>query len=128
MYIRFVVHALDRDSGRRQGLFQALGRLKDRGALSPADEAAYEEVRLWFRAHLAVPGRFSRSRKPHAAAVALSWFRVTAHEHIERMRVMAALLERQGVLVEVIKHARPGYIVYEDEYQVAAIPFNDSAT
>jgi hypothetical protein len=33
------------------------------------------------------------------------------------------LLERHGVRTEVLRTDRPGYVVYEDEYQVAAIPF-----
>ena len=33
-----------------------------------------------------------------------------------------------GVAVEMIKTERPGYIVYEDEYQIAAYPLADTKT
>jgi hypothetical protein len=39
------------------------------------------------------------------------------------MHEMACILELNGVCVRVIKTQRPGYIVYEDEYQVVAEPF-----
>jgi hypothetical protein len=35
------------------------------------------------------------------------------------------LLEENGVSVRAFKTHKPGYIVYEDEYQVVAEPFAD---
>jgi len=39
---------------------------------------------------------------------------------------MIAILENHGVHVRTIKTVRPGYVVYEDEFQVVAAPFADS--
>ncbi len=39
---------------------------------------------------------------------------------------MIAVLENNGVHVRTIKTVRPGYVVYEDEFQVVAVPFADS--
>ena len=33
------------------------------------------------------------------------------------------MLERYDLVVEVVRQKNPGYIVYEDEFQVAAIPY-----
>ncbi len=44
------------------------------------------------------------------------------------MRVMAHILEAHGVHTEMIKTPRPGYIVYEDEFQVTAEPFGETCT
>jgi hypothetical protein len=33
------------------------------------------------------------------------------------------ILERYDLVVDVVKSDNPGYIVYEDEYQVAAITY-----
>jgi hypothetical protein len=41
---------------------------------------------------------------------------------------MILILEAHGVVVERIRTQRPGYIVYEDEHQVAAYPFADTPT
>lgn len=109
-------------------MFQALSEIHDGGRLAAHELAAYEEVRDWFRKHLPVPPTFSRSRKPSAKKVALSWFKPSASEHIARMRKMAAILEMHGVTVEILKQERPGYVVYEDQYQVIAKPYQDTAT
>ena len=60
--------------------------------------------------------------------MALSWFRDTAHEHIGKMRDFALILERHGIAVRMIRTDRPGYVLYEDDYQVAAYPFADTPT
>ena len=39
---------------------------------------------------------------------------------------MISILETQGVVVEVIETQRPGYVVYEDEFQIVAEPFADT--
>jgi protein-tyrosine phosphatase len=41
------------------------------------------------------------------------------------MYEMRCVLERNDSCVRVIRARRPGYIVYEDEYQVVAEPFAD---
>jgi len=42
------------------------------------------------------------------------------------MQEMVAVLKRHDVPVQMIKTAKPGYIVYEDEFQIVAVPFADS--
>ncbi|WP_028603628.1 hypothetical protein [Ottowia thiooxydans] len=128
MFIRFVVHNLDVDSGRRQGLFQALDTLNLSGQLNGADKQAYFAARDWFRVNLKTPDSFARASRPHAKKVALSWFKDTASEHIRQMYGMAEVLKSHEVAVEVLRTNRPGYVVYEDEYQIAAEPFTDTRT
>ena len=65
----------------------------------------------------------SRSRRRYAQPKAVCWFKPTAHEHIARIRELQALLEICGVGTKMLRTNRPGYAVYEDEYQVAAEPF-----
>ena len=128
MYVRFVIQHNDEDSGRRQGLFQALSDLEDSGVLLPHEQTTWEESYQWFRKNLLKPRRLSRSSKYHAKNLALSWFKDSATEHIKRMYVLVQILQAHGVLVEVIRTDRPGYIVYEDRYQVAAEPFSETPT
>ena len=78
--------------------------------------------------NLNVPKRFALSKRPHAKAQALSWFKDTAAIHIAQMRAYGNILESYGLTVRMIKTERPGYIFYEDEYQVAAYPFADTPT
>lgn len=128
MFIRFVIHDLDVDSGRRQGLFQALDNLNLSGQLTAADQHAYFVAWDWFRANLKTPDSFARASRPHAKKVALSWFKATASEHIRQMYGMAEVLKSHEVSVEVLRSNRPGYVVYEDKHQVAAEPFTDTRT
>jgi hypothetical protein len=64
MFVRFVIHKNDEDSGRRQGIFQAMSELKDAGVLDSHEQERYEEIYDWFRKHLKKPRSFTRSSKP----------------------------------------------------------------
>jgi hypothetical protein len=96
--------------------------------LLPHEQAKYEQVYEWFKKNLRAPRSFTRSSKPHAKKVSLSWFKDSANEHIAKMHVLKQILEAHGVVVDVIRTNRPGYVVYEDEFQVAAEPFNETVT
>jgi len=128
MFVRFVIGRLDNDSGRRQGLFQAAKRLRESGALSQVDADHLEQISVWFNRNLERPSRLSLSPRPNSKAQALSWFKPTAKEHIAKMREYAEILERYGLRVEMIKAKRLGYVLYEDDFQVAACPFSDTPT
>jgi hypothetical protein len=128
MYLRFVIHKNDADSGRRQGLFQALAAMDEEGLLLPYEQSQYEDIYAWFKKNLRKPRSFTRSTKPHAKKVSLSWFKDSAKEHIAKMHALKQILEAHGVVVDVIQTNRPGYVVYEDEFQVAAEPFNETVT
>jgi hypothetical protein len=128
MFIRFVIHSNDIDSGRRQGLFQALGELETQGLLLEHEVERYYELRDWFRQNLRKPVSFTRSSKPNAKKVALSWFKDTATRHISMMHGMARVLKAHDVMVEILRSERPGYVVYEDDFQVAAEPFHETPT
>jgi len=128
IFVRFVVLTPDPDSGHRQGLFMAMSNLNRWGALSSRDQADWNELKEWFDRHLERPDRFARAGRAHAKKVALSWFKPDATEHIARMRQIAVILGAHGYHVEMIRSDRPGYVVYEDEHQIAAEPFRDTAT
>jgi hypothetical protein len=128
MLIRFVIQENDKESGRRQGLFQALSDLEYAHALLPDEQALYDEIYNWFRSNLKKPTSFSRSSKPHVKNVAISWFKDSAVEHIAKMRQLASILEAHGIIVDTVKTERAGYIVYEDAHQIAAEPFRETAT
>jgi hypothetical protein len=127
-FLRFVVNAQDSDSGHRQGLFQAAAALAAAGVMHEHELAEYEDHRRWFSQNLKKPDRLDISSRPHSRAQALSWFKSTATDHIAHMRVLARLLESHGVTTEMIRSSRPGYVLYEDDHQVAAYPFAETTT
>ena len=125
-YLRFVIPGKDEDSGKRQGLIQTAVALREMGRLTLHEQDQVKGILDWFNKNLEVPRRLSKSRKQDAKAVAISWFRDTAITHIAKMRELASLLEAHGIKTEMIRTERPGYIVYEDEHQVTALPFRDT--
>jgi len=126
MFIRFVVQVHDPDSGRRQGLFQALSDLENDDVLLPHEQALYDEIYNWFRSNLKKPESLSRSSRPHAKNVAISWFKDSATQHIAKMHEMSCILGAHGIAVDILRTERPGYVVYEDAYQIAAEPFKET--
>jgi hypothetical protein len=125
VFVRFVVPVRDEDSHRLTGVFQAACRLRD-GDLPDADARRLGLLLRWFDRHLPAPARLSRSRRRHAHAEAVCWLRQGATGRLEKLRELAALLDRHGIATRRLRTRRPGYIVYEDEYQVAAVPFRDT--
>lgn len=126
MYIRFVVGAVDPDSGAETGIFQALGELLEYDDLPAHTRDELDAVRDWFRRNLRAPRKLNRSRRPHRIAKAICWFKPTAVEHIAKARTIVSALQDSGVNVRVLKTDNPGYVVYQDDYQIAAEPFADT--
>ncbi len=128
MFLRFVTPELHEDSQQELGVFQAAGKLRDGGMLSDYEKALLQEIRDWFNQNLEKPSRFTSAKPPYyrKRQNGISWFKASAREHISKMREMIAILESHDVPVRTIKTARPGYVVYEDDFQIVAVPFADS--
>jgi hypothetical protein len=125
--VRFVVSRKDGDSGVRQGLFQAAhGLLRGTDDLPAYARGRLEGLLAWFGANLSRPRRLARSRRPRPAPKAICWFEPTATEHLDAAGEVAAILAGQGLDVAAVTTDRPGYVVYEDEHQIAAEPFRDT--
>ncbi len=127
MYLRFVLNEIDEESCRRVGVFQGSSRVQRDFAMSSELNAQIEDLFGWFNVNLVVPRRFSRSRRPLAAGRAICWFRDSADAHIDKIRELVCALEEGGAAVSMIWETKLGYITYEDEYQVVAVPFRDTA-
>ena len=128
MYVRFVTGEIDQESEREVGLFIAIGTLRDAGKLLTYEREHHDAIRRWFDQNLEKPKRFTNSKPPYyrKKSKAISWFKDSANEHISKIWELAAILQAHGVHVRILKTDRPGYIVYEDEYQVTAEPFADA--
>jgi hypothetical protein len=120
MYIRLVVAKIDRHSNQQQGVFTAAYALLDSGELSEADHDELWAHLRWFSSHLPVPQRFDSDR-------AIFWFKSDAGEVTRRIWELVHALRRNELQVDLIRTRRPGYILYEDRFQIGAIPFHDTA-
>lgn len=79
MYLRFVQHARDPDTGLRTGLFVAAYRLANNNT---------HDLSIQARCHV--------------------------------------LLAEADIMTEVLRTSRPGYIIYEDAFQIVSEPFADT--
>jgi hypothetical protein len=112
--LRFVTDECDPDAGSHAGVFGIAYRVCDD---LDVDATLRGQVRVeldWFEAHLP-----AFNPKNYAA---LFFFRSDAGECTRRVWELARLLTEAGRTVALRKVRSPGRIVYEDEYQVVAVP------
>jgi hypothetical protein len=130
-FLRFVILKTHPVSGVDDGIFGVAHDLVGSAATDPADRQVLDETLKWFDEHLRSPARFNRTRSKgyyRRANRAISWLRETAVQHIAQMHRLKGVLDRHGYPVAIIREQRVGYVVYEDEYQVVAEPFEDTRT
>ena len=119
MYIRFAIDELDPDSTRPRGVFAAAYALLGSRYLSPADRAQLRSILNWFCRNLPVPRGFNRRG-------AIFWFKGDAEACTRKIWELVLFLRRRSHRVNMHRTRKPGYVVYEDEFQVGAIPFHDT--
>jgi hypothetical protein len=125
MLIRFATLKVDSETHQEEGLFTAAYSLRDEGHPPDYELEQLKDLLRWFRDNLEAPDRFTRSTRPHSPGKAICWIKDSALEHIEKLWGIVTILENNGIQTRIIKTERPGYIVYEDEFQVAAEPFKE---
>ena len=118
-YVRFVIGREDEDSHVEQGIFQAAAHALECHNIIGSDADELNELRAWFSENLEKPLSFGRDRLRRG----ICWFKTDATEHISRIWEMISILERNGIYVKKIRTAKPGYVIYEDEWQLVAEPF-----
>jgi len=116
-YIRFVVPRRNEDSHRRAGVFTAALRHKRSPDLDPSLRARLASLLDWFADHLHAPSL----EEPRA----VFWFHGRRNACTRRIWELAWLLYELGEHPRLLKARRPGYVVYRDRHQVAAMPFRD---
>ncbi|MEO1662408.1 MAG: hypothetical protein AAFR51_15575 [Pseudomonadota bacterium] len=131
MLIRFVLQRSNQDSGSRDGFFSAAYDLANSQDSEVAFRNFLNQKLDWFENNLITPERFNRSKSKgyyRKKTKGIAWFKDTATEHLSVARKMVAILAEHGWFVDELKTDRPGYIVYEDAFQIVAEPFRDTIT
>ncbi len=118
-YVRFVIGRRDEDSHVEQGIFQAAVLALEWQNITGSDADQLSELRAWFSENLEKPTSFGRDK----LRLGICWFKTGATEHISRIWEMVNILERNGIYVKKIRTDKPGYVIYEDEWQLVAEPF-----
>jgi hypothetical protein len=120
-----VLEETDQRTGKDKGLFTAAYSALRSKELYEYQEVEIKEALKWLEKHLPVPEKFSKKRNAsHKNTHGISWFKPEATETLKQIRRIVAVLEEYGMKIQILKTTRPGYVVYEDDYQIVAEPFN----
>jgi len=124
MYLRFTTQFINLDGEQEVGIFMALRHLREDYTFTQDEDVnKLKLITGWFSKRLEKPTRFSNASNKNPANISLSWFKDSAKEHIQKIHELIEIFERYDIVVERVVSKSPGYIVYEDEYQISAIPF-----
>jgi hypothetical protein len=124
--IRFVTGARHLPYGHRSGVFAAAYEICREPIAGNSEREELRALLGWFESNLAIPDRLTASRHPRAKESAISWVRASAREHTRKLRRVAAIVSATGIAVDELHTTRPGYVVYQDDHQVVALPFSDT--
>jgi hypothetical protein len=120
MFVRFVTLNIVQHLRVEAGVFTVAYTVEREWSMFDYERERLRELLDWFGENLKRPRWYSIAKNPYNA---ICWFRPSAKEHIDKMREMVLILEDNGILIHMIKARAPGYIVYEDDFQIAAEPF-----
>jgi len=124
MYLRFTTQFINPYGELETGIFMALKYLRDDHSLTKDDDVKkLKELSKWFDRNLEKPTRLSKGTSKLNADISLSWFKDSAKVHIKKMHEFVEIAKRYDMIVERIVSRNAGYIVFEDDYQVSAVPF-----
>ena len=113
-YVRLSVPAWHWGTADGQGIFRVAGYVQDKVRLTEEQNDELAATLRWFNKRLPV----ARIREPRA----IFWFKFSAAECRRRVSRLARQLREFGVGIVITETNLPGKVVYEDEFQVAAIP------
>ena len=109
---------------KKKGFLNAARYLNEQGILEEEQKAKLQQNLSWIEAHLKKRPEFQNSEDNDFLNIPMSWLKETASDHIQKMDELREILEENDILVEVLQVEVPGKILYEDEHQIVAVPFN----
>jgi hypothetical protein len=114
-YVRFIIHQRIRGDSRQLGIFSAAYYLRDEGELPRHDRVRLSSLLTWFQENLTVPPEGT------IPARAIFWYGDVG-PFTQPMWALARLIKDHGFTAEQITAKFIGRVVYQDRYQVAALP------
>ena len=122
-YLRIQGHEYSYGTGRPTGVFSLCHRRVDNGTFTAEDSELFRETDQWFKDNLIQPPFYAEGNPDRA----VTWFKTEAYEAMkEKSQVLTDLLDKYGVPYDVVFTDYVGRIIYEDEFQVAAVDDWDS--
>lgn len=118
-YVRFVIGCSDETSHVERGIFHAATQALEWQDITGHDADKLSKLLAWFSGNLEKPTSFGRDK----LRFGICWFKTNSTQHISRISEMAHILEHNGIVVSKVSTNKPGYVIYEDEWQLVAEPF-----
>ena len=128
MFIRFIAKYFNQHNEREEtGIFRAADYVRDFSDTIGAEEKENLQTLItWFDNNLPVPEFYDDPAKRTEERHTYFWFKTSAIEFLEKMNDLLAILETNGIKVEILSAEKlPGELVFEDECQIAVIPHTD---
>jgi len=116
-FVRFAAPDLHQDSQRRRGIFRVAYDLQDNCGLEQVLAARLQDDLDWFEKELPIPTIPDRH--------AVFFFKSSAKECMSHIWSLLHTLRDADVWVEMQTFENPGRVAYEDEHQIAAVPWAD---
>ena len=113
VYLRFAVGRIDDASREQLGVFQAAYELRDACGRRSDVGRMLRPLLRWFCENL---------HGPDVTPAAIFWFKSDAAPCVSRIWEIVHVLEAHDAVVWMMRSDAPGQIVYEDDFQVAAVP------
>ena len=115
-YLRIQGNRLAKNTLQAKGIFSMCWQLIQDNVMEGEDADLFREIDSWFADHLPFPPQ-CREQKP-----VVCWFKTeNSEEMIKMIRPALWLLDRYEVPYFLVYTNTPGEIVYEDQFQVAAV-------
>ena len=127
MFIRFIVKYFNRQTNREEtGIFRAADYVRDFSEIGAPEKENLQKLIYWFDENLPVPEFYDDPAKRSEQQHTYFWFKSGASRFLEKMNALVMILEANGIKVEKLNAAEiPGKLVFEDECQIAVVPFGD---
>ncbi len=116
MYLRFSTQQWDTESTRKLGILVAAHELRDGGDITKDEHELLRKTLEWFNNNVSIP----KILKNNEHRRALSWFKSSATEPIQKMWELVEVLRLHDINIDVHKTDNPGIVIYEDDWQVVA--------
>jgi hypothetical protein len=124
-FLRYESPDRDSETGQPIGLLKLAYDLLRCDWLSGDVHAELHAHVMWMEAHVPAPTRFARKRNAyHRNHHGVTWAKSEATDMVARLHAIAAIVERHWRPVQLVATSRPGYVVFEDDWQVVAEPFH----
>jgi hypothetical protein len=115
-YVRIQGKTLAANTLQGKGVFSMCWQLVQQKAMEQEDADLFVEIDSWFADHLPWPPQCKRQEP------VVCWFKTENSKEMLKMIVPALwLLDRYEVPYYLVYSNTPGEIVYEDQYQIAAM-------